>query len=64
MKESAEKKKAKLFVSDAIKHKPEKVIVDKIVYLDEDLHTYKYFMTGQFDEDARKNEIKAQQDAI
>ena len=64
MQESAEKKKAKRFVSDAIKHKPDDVHVDKIVYLDEDLHTYKYFMTGQFDEDARKNEIKAQQDAI
>lgn len=46
MQESAEKKKAKRFVSDAIKHKPDDVHVDKIVYLDEDLHTYKYFMTG------------------
>ena len=35
--------------------------LEKIVYLDEDLHTYKYFMTGQFDEEARKNAIMQQQ---
>ena len=57
MQESAEKKQAKLFVSDAIRRKADEVHVDKIVYLDEDLHTYKYFMTGQFDEAARKKEI-------
>ena len=28
--------------------------------MDEDLHTYKYFMTGKFDEEARKQKIAAQ----
>ena len=57
MQDSADKKQAKMFVLDALKSRPDREQVDKIVYLDEDLHTYKYFMTGQFDEDARKKEI-------
>ena len=44
--DSAEKKQAKMFASDAIKRRKDEVQLDKIVYLDEDLHTYKYFMTG------------------
>lgn len=39
---------------EAITRKSDTVSIDKIVYLDEDLHTYKYFMTGEFDEKARK----------
>ena len=44
-----------------MKRKKDAVPIEEIVYLDEDLHTYKYFMTGQFDETARKKEIMAQQ---
>ena len=40
--------------------RPDPVSIEQIVYLDEDLHTYKYFMTGEFDEDARKQAIMAQ----
>ena len=38
---------------------PDKVSIDDIVYLDEDLHTYKYFMTGDFDAEARARDIAA-----
>ena len=45
--DSAEKRQAREFASDAIRRrKNDEVELDKIVYLDEDLHTYKYFMTG------------------
>lgn len=47
-----------------MKRRPDNVHLDQIVYLDEDLHTYKYFMTGDFDADARKKAIQAQQDAV
>ena len=47
-----------------MKRRPDNVHLDQIVYLDEDLHTYKYFMTGDFDADARKKSIQAQQDAV
>ena len=40
-----------------MKRRPDAVSVDKIVYLDEDIHTYKYFMTGDFDEEARAKMI-------
>jgi len=36
--------------------------LNKIVYLDEDLYTYKYFMTGKFDDEGRKQSILAQQE--
>jgi hypothetical protein len=45
-----------------MKRRPDPVSIDDIVYLDEDLHTYKYFMTGQFDEEARKRDMHAQQE--
>ena len=45
---------------EAMQRRPEAVSLEKIVYLDEDLHTYKYFMTGQYDEEARKQMIAAQ----
>lgn len=44
-----------------MKRRPDAVALEEIVYLDEDLHTYKYFMTGQFDEKDRKQKIAAQQ---
>ena len=51
----------KQFVGSAIARNPDKVAIDDIVYLDEDLHTYKYFMTGDFDAEARERELQAQQ---
>ena len=48
------------FVDNAIARNPDKVAIDDIVYLDEDLHTYKYFMTGDFDAEARARDIAAQ----
>ena len=49
------------FAAESMKRRPDQVPLEKIVYLDEDLHTYKYFMTGQFDEEQRKKEIMLQQ---
>jgi len=40
-----------------MRRRPDAVPIEQIVYLDEDLHTYKYFMTGQFDADARNQMI-------
>ena len=50
----------KEFVGRAIARNPDKVAIDDIVYLDEDLHTYKYFMTGNFDAAARARDLAAQ----
>ena len=61
MKQGASKADARRFAEDAMKRRPDAVSVDQIVYLDEDIHTYKYFMTGKFDEEARKQMILAQQ---
>ena len=47
------------FVDNATARRPDKVSIDDIVYLDEDLHTYKYFMTGDFDAEARARDISA-----
>ena len=44
----------------AINRSPDKVSIEEIVYLDEDLQTYKYFMTGDFDAEARARELAAQ----
>ena len=49
------------FVDNATARRPDKVSIDDIVYLDEDLHTYKYFMTGDFDAEARARDISAAQ---
>jgi len=46
MHDGVDKKQVRLFAEDAMKRRPDPVHLDKIVYLDEDLHTYKYFMTG------------------
>ena len=56
-----DKKAQRRFVEESIRHRPDEVALEEIVYLDEDLHTYKYFMTGKFDEELRKKEIMAQQ---
>ena len=40
-----------------MKRIPDPVSIEEIVYLDEDLHTYKYFMTGEFDVVARQRDI-------
>ena len=56
----SDKKTRKGFAQDSMKRRPDPVSLEEIVYLDEDLHSYKYFMTGQFDHDARKKEIQAQ----
>ena len=50
----------KQFVDHAIARYPDKVAIDDIVYLDADQHTYKYFMTGDFDAQARDRDIAAQ----
>ena len=55
-----EKKLRKEFVDSATARIKDKVSIDDIVYLDEDLHTYKYFMTGEFDADARARDIAAE----
>ena len=39
---------------DAVRRRKDEVSIDEIVYLDEDIHSYKYFLTGKFDEEARK----------
>ena len=49
-------------MANATVRRPDKVSIDDIVYLDEDLHTYKYFMTGDFDAEARARDIKANQE--
>ena len=58
---TSSKEEAKKFAMAAMARKPDAVSIDNILYLDEDLHTYKYFLTGNFDEEARKKEIQAQQ---
>ena len=50
MHEGSDKFKIREFAKEAMKKRPEAVPIDDIVYLDGDLHTYKYFMTGEFDE--------------
>lgn len=55
----SEKKQRREFVDNATARRPDKVSIDDIVYLDEDLHTYKYFMTGDFDAEARARDIAA-----
>ena len=57
MRKGVSKHEARLFAEEAMKRRPDAVSVDQIVYLDEDIHTYKYFMTGKFDEEARKQMI-------
>ena len=54
-----EKRMRREFVDNATARRPDKVSIDDIVYLDEDLHTYKYFMTGDFDAEARARDISA-----
>ena len=49
----------KQFAEEAMKRRPDAVPIDKIVYLDEDFHTFKYFMTGNYDEEARRRDIDA-----
>ena len=51
--------RVKQFVDHAIARYPDKVAIDDIVYLDADQHTYKYFMTGDFDAEARDRDIAA-----
>lgn len=60
MRAGVSKAEARKFAEDSMKRRPDAVAVEQIVYLDEDIHTYKYFMTGKFDEDARKQMIMAQ----
>ena len=60
MKDGVTKSDARRFAEEAMKRRPEAVSIDQIVYLDEDLHTYKYFMTGNFDAEARARDIAAQ----
>ena len=62
MRLGSDRNRNKEFAKDAMKRRPDPVSIEEIVYLDEDLHTYKYFMTGQFDEEARKKEIQAHQE--
>lgn len=54
-----ERRRRKEFVEEATARRQDKVSIDDIVYLDEDLHTYKYFMTGEFDAEARARDIAA-----
>jgi len=61
MRDSSEKKRIRDFAESAMRRRPDKVSIEKIVYLDEDLQTYKYFMTGDFDEKARRDDKLAQQ---
>ena len=56
---SAERLEQRAFVQNSTARKNDKVSIDEIVYLDEDLHTYKYFMTGEFDAAARARDIAA-----
>ena len=60
MHKGLDKNQIKEFAAKAMQRKPGDLPVQEIVYLDEDLHTYKYFLTGVFDEEARKKEIRAQ----
>lgn len=60
MHKGLDKKQVRAFAEEAMRRRPDQVALEEIVYLDEDLHTYKYFMTGSFDEQARKKEIRAQ----
>lgn len=55
------RKEKQQFAQAAMKRRPDPVSIEEIVYLDEDLHTYKYFMTGEFDVVARQRDIQAQQ---
>ena len=57
MKKGFSKEEARRFVSEAVKRRPGNVPIERIVYLDDDLHTYTYFMTGDFDEEARDKMI-------
>ena len=45
-------------VRDGVKRRRDEVSINEIVYLDEDIHSYKYFLTGKFDEEARKKYIQ------
>ena len=49
-----------LLIREGIVKRRDEVSIDDIVYLDEDIHSYKYFLTGKFDEDARKKYIQDQ----
>ena len=40
MRDSSEKKRIREFVKDAVRRRPDKVPIEKIVYLDEDLQNY------------------------
>ena len=55
-----ERLKVKQFVDHATARYPDKVAIDDIVYLDDDQHTYKYFMTGKFDAEAKARDIATQ----
>ena len=57
MHNASDKKETRRFAEEAMRRRPDKVSLQDIVYLDEDLHTYKYFLTGEFDEAARKKAI-------
>ena len=43
---SLERVKSRLFAEEAMKKRKDPAPIEEIVYLDQDLHTYKYFMTG------------------
>ena len=47
-------------VREGVARRRDEVSIENIVYLDEDIHSYKYFLTGKFDEDARKKYILEQ----
>ena len=57
MHNGSDKKETRRFAEEAMKRRPDKSSLQDIVYLDEDLHSYKYFLTGEFDEAARKKAI-------
>lgn len=47
----------KEFTDESLRKRPDAVKNNDIVYLDADEFTYKYFLTGRFDEEARKKHI-------
>ena len=55
------KSEARRFAMQSMLHRPNPYPVDKIVYLDDDQFSYKYFLTGQFDEEGRMKVLQAQQ---
>ena len=57
MKKGISKLEVRRYVADTLRHRPDNVPIEQIVYLDDDLPTFTYFMTGEFDEEAREKMI-------